>query len=527
MGRHGRTHARSLVALALLAIAVVATSPAQAQPPERPSVSADVPVTANDLRAPRAQNSPLLAADPTDPRFVAASIRLDAPDFGCGLELSGDGGRSWVPANPVPKLPKGAEKCYSPEIGFDRDGTLYYLFVGLAGRGNNPMGVFLATSDDRGRSFSEPRLLLGPRNYMVRMAIDPTLGERGRIHLVWLATTQDAPLGGLPAPPNPVRAAFSDDGGESFSKPVQVNDPERQLSVAPAVAVGPDHAVHVLYYDLRDDRVDYQGLRGPTWPGRWSLVSSSSLDGGRRFRRGVVVDDRLKPPERVMLVYTMPPPALVADGSGGVFAAWHDARNGDWDVFLSRSTDRGGSWAPPTRLNDDRKGNGRHQYLPRLGAAPNGRVDAIFLDRRADGRNVSNETYYSFSNDRGGRFSPNVRLSSARSHSRSGQTYLVPSAKGKVEFGARLGLLSGRTRAVAAWTDTRNASAGAYQDVFSAEVALRPPAAATTGRPPGRASSRHGGEAPQLWLLAIVFLSIGGAALGSRWHGRPAFGGRG
>ena len=301
-GRRGTARTRRLAVAGLLAAAALGAPGAQAQPVERPRASSEAPVTANDLRAPRAQNSPLLAADPTDPRFVAAAVRLDAPDFGCGLELSGDGGRSWVPARPVPRLPAGAEKCYSPELAFDRDGTLHYLFVGLRGRGNNPMGVFLATSDDRGRTFSEPRLILGPGNYMVRMAVDPTMGERGRIHVVWVETTQDAPLGGLPPPPNPVRAAFSDDGGETFSRPVQVSDPDRELSVAPGVALGPDHAVHVLYYDLQDDHVDYRGLRGAVWPGRWSLVSSSSLDGGRRFGRGVVVDDRLRPPGRVILI---------------------------------------------------------------------------------------------------------------------------------------------------------------------------------------------------------------------------------
>jgi hypothetical protein len=444
-----------------------------------PKVAPDVPVTANDLRATRAKNSPMLAVDPTNPRFVAAAIRQDAPDFSCGLELSGDRGRGWVPAKPVPKLPKGAEKCYGPEIAFDRDGTLHYLFVGLQGRGNNPMGVFLTTSDDRGRSFSEPRQILGPGNYMVRMALDPTSGDNGRLHLVWLTTTADAPLGGLPPPPNPIRAAFSDDGGKTFSRPKQINDPERGLSVAPALALGPDHAVHVLYYDLQDDRIDYQGLEGPTWRGRWSLVTTSSLDGGRSFGRGVVVDDRLKPPERVMLIYTMPPAALVADSSGSLFAAWYDARNGDWDVFLNRSTDKGRSWGRPLRLNDDRQGNGRNQYLPRLAVAPNGRVDAIFYDRRNDPKNIKNDVFYTYSANGGSDVAPNIRLTSASSDSRSGQRYLVPSAKGLVEFGARLALLSEPSRALAAWTDTRNASATPYQDIFATEVAFG------TGAAPG------------------------------------------
>lgn len=519
-GRGPRRRARRRRCGWLSALALLAGAQAAGAADGGPRVAPDVPVTANDLRAPRAQNSAQLAADPTDARFVVASIRLDAPDFGCGLEISGDRGRSWVGARPVQKLPAGAEKCYAPEIAFDREGTLYYLFIGLRGRGNNPVGVYLATSKDRARTFSAPRRLLGPGNYMVRMALDPTQGRRGRIHLVWLQTAADAPLGGLPPPPNPILGAFSDDGGTTFSAPVRISDPQRPRAVAPAVALGPDHAVHVVYYDLRDDARDYQGLTGPTWPRRWSLVASSSLDGGRRFGPTAVVDDRVQPPERVMLVYTMPPPAVAADGAGRVYAAWHDARNGDWDVFLSRSADRGRSWGGPLRLNDDRRANGRHQYMPRVSVAPDGRVDAVFLDRRDDARNLRNETYFTFSRD-GRRFAPNVRLSSGRSDARSGQTYLVPSAKGLVEFGARLGLLSEPARALAAWTDTRNASAGAYQDVFAAEVAFAPARRASRGAPTASRRGVPGDGWLAAGLLGAVVACAAAAVARLRRRSRP------
>ncbi len=483
-------------------------------PAQSAKVLRDTPATANELARARAQNSAQLAEDPTDPRFVALAHRVDAPDFDCSLQISGDAGRSWVPANPVPRLPPGAEKCYAPEIAFDRDGVLHYLFIGLAGRGNTPTGVFLTTSEDRGRTFGEPRRLLGPNNYQARMAIDRTAGERGRLHLVWLAPTENAPAGGLPASPNPILASYSDDGGETFSKPVQVSDPDRELSVAPALAVGPDHAVHVLYYDLQDDRRDYQGLEGPTWPGRWSLVSTTSLDGGGRFGRGVVVDDRLKPPERVMLIFTMPPPALAAGPSGKVFAAWYDARNGDWDAFVGRSSDGGRSWERPRRLSDDRVGNGRHQYLPRLSVAPGGRVDAIFLDRRDDPGNVRNHTYYTYSTDAGGDFAPNVRLTSTSSSSDHGQRYSLPSAEGLKDFGSRLGLLSRDSRALAAWTDTRNAFgerifATTTQDVYTT-------AAVFPGVEDASASSspRPGDEGPSLGGPLIAAL-VAGLLLGA------------
>lgn len=71
------------------------------------------------------------------------------------------------------------------------------------------------------------------------------------------------------------------------------------------------------------------------------------------------------PPSRVMLIYTMPPPALAVDGQGRLLAAWTDARHRDADVLFRRSKDGGSSWSAPVRLNDDRVGNGATQYLPR------------------------------------------------------------------------------------------------------------------------------------------------------------------
>lgn len=478
-----------LVAAAVLALAAggaaitqhLAANAAFGGPPR---VGQDVPVTADDLTTAPANNSPQVVADPQEPRFVVIASRRDAPQFGCALEVSGDGGASWVRVNPVPVLPSGAEKCYAPQAAFDARGVLNYLFVGLHGIGNSPMGVFLTTSSDAARSFSPPRAVLGPGQYQVQMAIDRSMGSHGRMQLVWLKSTENAPLGGFPLPPNPIEAAYSDDGGRTFSTPTVISsDASRPLSVAPALALGPDHAVNILYYDLEQDVRDYRGLEGPTSTGHWSLVLTRSTDGGQRYGHEVVVDDGLVPPARVMLIYTMPPASLVSDHEGNLYAAWYDARNGDWDVFLRASYDGGRTWGRLERLNDDPLRDGRNQYLPHLSVAPNGRIDAIFFDRRRDPLNIRNDTYYTFSTDRGRTFSKNLRLTSRSSDTRIGQRYLVPSATGQVEFGSRLGSLSRNQDMVAAWADTRNAFGSHPQTIFAAMVQF--PGASDTEWGPG------------------------------------------
>jgi hypothetical protein len=456
------------VAVAAIGAGLLAWAVARGGPPR---VGKQVPVTPMDLEKGPANNSPALVRDPTESRFLVVANRLDAPDFSCALQVSGDGGRTWTAANPVPTLPPGAEKCYAPEAAFDRTGRLYYLFVGLAGAGNRPMGAFLTTSVDRAHTFSPPHQVLGSSNFGVRMGIDPTLGKKGRIHLVWLHAGAEPVFGGFAPVPNPILSAYSDDGGTTFTDPVQVSDSERARVLAPALALGPHHRVEVAYYDIGDDARDYQGLEGPAWDGTWSIVATTSQDGGAHYGRGTVVDDGIVPRSRIMLVFTMPPPALVSLGSR-MCVAWTDARHGDNDVLI-RCSLAGQGWAKLRRLNDDPVGDGRDQYLPRLAVSPGGRLDAIFFDRRNDPGNNATAVSYTYSLNGGRTFAGNVTLTTDSSSASIGQQYAVISAQGQVEFGSRLGLLSSRTTILAAWPDTRNSEEGTTdQDLFSTTVSL-------------------------------------------------------
>lgn len=474
------------------------------------TVAPEVPATATFLANQLSQNSPALAVHPKNPRFVAMASRIDGPEeFGCALHVSGDRGRTWLPTRPILQLPGGVEHCYAPETAFDRTGRLYYLFVGLAGQGNTPMGVFLTSSSDYGRTFSIPIRVLGSRKYAVRMAIDPTIGKVGRIHLVWLSPSTDPAVGSLPLSDNPILAAYSDDRGQTFSAPTQVSEPHRRLVVAPALTLGPKHSVHVAYYDLGEDRRDYQGLEGPPWDGVWSIVSVSSTDGGARFDRSAVVNGDVVPPERVMLIFTMPPPAIAAGYDNDVYVAWCDGRSGDWDIFVSHSTDAGRAWSLPYRVNDDAVGNGRHQYMPRLSISPSGRLDAIFYDRRDDDQNTRNNVYHTFSDDGGRSFAPNRKITSKSFSSSNGSRYPIPSARGLVEFGSRIALVSRDTGALAAWTDTRLSPPFVEnQDIFVTDLTLPDAAAA--------------GPAPALFVIgcSIALLASSGAVLCRRWGRR-------
>src|SRR5262249_51358860 len=160
---------------------------------------------------------------------------------------------------------------------------------------------------------------------------------------------------------------------------------------------------------LQDDARDYQGLEGPAWDRTWSVVSTTSSDAGNHWGRGVTVDDQLIPPGRVMLIYTIAPPALATDSHGTVFTARADSRAGDPALYVSRSTEAGAPGSRRLRVKDDKPvpAQPSDQYLPKLSVSPDNRVDVIWLDRRNDPQDRRNDTYYSYSTDGGKTFAPN------------------------------------------------------------------------------------------------------------------------
>ena len=68
---------------------------------------------------------------------------------------------------------------------------------------------------------------------------------------------------------------------------------------------------------------------------------------------------------------------------GRIYINWIDLRNGDPDVFVAWSDDRGETWSVPNRVNDDPSGNGAEQFFTWMAVDPSdGSVNIAFYDRR-------------------------------------------------------------------------------------------------------------------------------------------------
>ncbi|MFN2607383.1 MAG: sialidase family protein [Acidimicrobiales bacterium] len=408
------------------------------------------PITAN--------NSPTVVHDPRSPAHLALVQRVDRPDFSAVLETSADSGATWQ-SHSLP-LPPGADRPFAPDAAFAPDGTLYVLYANLEGLANTPANLWLARSADDGRTLSAPAHVAGKLAFQPRLAV----GTDGVVHVTWLQAA-DVGLFRLGEGPNPVVASRSDDGGRTFSPPVQVSDPARPRVGAASPVVDSAGRLVVLYEDFRGDRRDFENLDGPPADEPFALVVATSPDGGRTFSPGVEAEPAVVPTAR-FVVFLPPFPSLAAGPGGVLYVAWSDGRDGDPDVLLRRSADGGATWSAPMRVNDDRRGDGASQSLPRVAVSAAGRVDVAFLDRRRDPKNVLTDAWLASSAD-GGRTFSGRRLSTSSFDSRIG----LGTPHGGADLGSRLGLDATGPDTVAAWPDTRaGTEVTGRQDVVATRV---------------------------------------------------------
>ena len=83
------------------------------------------------------------------------------------------------------------------------------------------------------------------------------------------------------------------------------------------------------------------------------------------------------------------------------------------DVMFARSTNGGQTFSAPRRINDDPVNHAKWHWFGTLSVAPNGRIDAVWLDSRNAANNTNSQLFCSSSLDGGNTWSPNIAISNS------------------------------------------------------------------------------------------------------------------
>jgi hypothetical protein len=334
-----------------------------------------------------AANEPSITVDPTDPSKIAIGWRqfdTIASNFRqAGRAYSTDGGATWT----FPGVLDPGFFRSDPVLDFDAGGTFFYDSL----EGNFDCSVF--TSDDGGATWGPPVFAYGSDKQWLTVDRSGGPGD-GHLYQNWSPFTAQT-------------FNRSVDGGASFEPPVAV--PEEPFWGVSTVA--PDGAVF------------FAGVASFS-PGIAVVRSSNAQIAGvtPSFDQTVVVDLGGFPQA---FTDSSPNPGgllgqvwIAADHSDGptrgnlyLLASVDPLGPDPLDVHFSRSTDGGATWSVPVRVNDDPVGGNAWQWFGTMAVAPDGRIDVIWNDTRADPGGYDSELMYASSYDAGQTWSTNEVIS--------------------------------------------------------------------------------------------------------------------
>ena len=287
-----------------------------------------------------------------------------------GIYVTTNGGQAWYGSDTC----QGAPISYhggDPGIAIDKNGTFILTRIGRA-----PFtGLYSHYSTDNGLTWSDQKVISTDDLERATIASDAVAASSffGRTYAVWVKF----------APPFPMMISYTDNGAQSWSAPMQVNDPPNR-SAGGDVAIGPDGEVYVCWSGVTDVSpfkeiycgfgASYNG--GESWAVTENAFAMNGITGILPDKANIRVNglpdigvDTTKGPRRGWI--------YIVTGEKGLAPAGSDP-----DIILHRSTDGGQSWSAGIRVNQDALNNGKTQYFPGLDVGQDGAVNVIFYDDR-------------------------------------------------------------------------------------------------------------------------------------------------
>ncbi|HMS64911.1 MAG TPA: T9SS type A sorting domain-containing protein [Ignavibacteria bacterium] len=336
------------------------------------------------------QIEPAIVRHPSNPLIMfASSFTVNFSFRSEGVYVTTDGGLSW----------RGSDTCTgSPIVNhggdpgpiIDKDGR----FI-LTHQGGFILGMWSNYSTDQGQTWSNNLLIAGNDQDKGSPATDDVSNSPyyGRTSLVWTRFTN----------PYPIALSYTANGGVNWSPVIQVNNSiSGHQSLGPAMVIGNggkafvSWAASILTSPFNEDYIGF-GVStngGDSWTVNETaydcngIKSSSLAPWGIRVNGypGMDIDKSGGPRDNWIYIVTAEK-NLSPAGS-------------DPDIVFHRTTDEGVTWSPGIRVNQDPLNNGKIQILPAIRVDENGGINVIYFDNR----NISSDSaqiYLSRSTDGG------------------------------------------------------------------------------------------------------------------------------
>lgn len=331
-----------------------------------------------------------VAADPADPEHV---VITDANVLAtrCGFHTTFNRGKDWTDG--FFELPDGFTGCRingpsgghvaNGSVALGSGGRVYGVFGSAHTDDDRRESVLVARSSDGGLTFGPAKVAIrptGPEIGLGRPLLSVVPGVNGP-DVVMLSAWACRPGGVCDG------ALFSrsDDGAQSFSAPVVVNDPPAGQNPSQP-AMDRDGVIYLTFQRRFSD--------GPV-----ELFLAKSTDGGKTFTQSLL--DR-----QIQIGMQYDSAKLVADPlTGALYTVWADSRIGRFQIFFRKSLDKGVSWGEQAILlapDPEYTGSSRS---PSIDVAPNGRIDVVYYHTSpAPEAQNFDDVYWSYSSDGGERF---------------------------------------------------------------------------------------------------------------------------
>ena len=322
---------------------------------------------------------PSVAVNASDPKQVVAVFQDNVH-----ASYSEDAGHTWHAAEGV--APKNYRVSGDVSTVFDNHGHAFVCYIAFDklgtfnywAHGATRNGIFVRRSLDGGKTWeaadipvaeqpTAPGIPFEDKPYIVADTSKSKFS--GNLYIGWtrwrLTDSQ-------------MVISRSTDDGKTWSPPIEIDAhpglPRDDNGAAEGFdgAVAPDGTLYAIWSQGDD------------------IMMTTSRDGGKSFSHARAV---IHTAPIMFAIDTLErangfPQIAIDPKSNRLYVTWSDYRNGDIDVFLSSSNDRGKHWTAPVRVNNDSVHNGAEQFFQWLAVDPtDGSVNVIFYDRRRDPQN--------------------------------------------------------------------------------------------------------------------------------------------